>query len=124
MKIVCKLLAALLLWIFIACNDTGKGTAEAEKKASNETAADMMVAPQETTDARAVAPAPPAVEMYRFTPPKVVKDGEVIDQAPAPEALEDVKLREEEKPFNTEDYDRIVENRFLAATQNPLSTFS
>ena len=26
--------------------------------------------------------------------------------------------------FNTEDYNHIVENRFLAATQNPLSTFS
>ena len=28
------------------------------------------------------------------------------------------------KEFNTEDYDAIVENPFLAATQNPLSTFS
>jgi len=26
--------------------------------------------------------------------------------------------------FNTEDYDNIVENKFLSATQNPLSTFS
>ncbi|HEX5654098.1 MAG TPA: von Willebrand factor type A domain-containing protein, partial [Chitinophagaceae bacterium] len=26
--------------------------------------------------------------------------------------------------FNTEDYDHIIENRFLAANQNPLSTFS
>ena len=30
----------------------------------------------------------------------------------------------EDKPFNTEDYDNIVENRFFEATQNPLSTFS
>lgn len=29
-----------------------------------------------------------------------------------------------DKPHNTEDYDNIVENKFLAATQNPLSTFS
>ncbi|MCU7551960.1 VWA domain-containing protein [Chitinophagaceae bacterium LB-8] len=29
-----------------------------------------------------------------------------------------------ENPLNTEDYDNIVENNFLAATQNPLSTFS
>ena len=28
------------------------------------------------------------------------------------------------KYFNTEDYDNIVENKFLAVTQNPLSTFS
>lgn len=123
MKFVCKLLAALLLWLFIACNDTEKGRAEAEKAADSGATANMMITPEETTDAAAVAP-PPTVKMYKFTPPKIVKDGEVIEGAPAPEALEDVKIREEEKPFNTEDYDRIVENRFLAATQNPLSTFS
>lgn len=31
---------------------------------------------------------------------------------------------EHQERFNTEDYDAIVENRFLEATQNPLSTFS
>lgn len=31
---------------------------------------------------------------------------------------------ESRERFNTEDYDAIVENRFLEATQNPLSTFS
>lgn len=124
MKIVCKLLAALLLWIFIACNDTGKGSAEAEKSADSGAAvAEMMVAPLETTNAPAPPPAP-SVHMNRCVFPKIVNDGEVVDAAPAPEALEDVKIKEEEKPFNTEDYDRIVENRFLAATQNPLSTFS
>src|SRR5688572_16339046 len=30
----------------------------------------------------------------------------------------------ESEKFNTEDYDNIIENKFLAATQNPLSTFS
>ena len=29
-----------------------------------------------------------------------------------------------DKEFNTEDYDRIIENRFLKSTDNPLSTFS
>jgi Ca-activated chloride channel family protein len=32
--------------------------------------------------------------------------------------------QETKKEFNTEDYDNIVENKFLAVTQNPLSTFS
>ncbi|HEX6171209.1 MAG TPA: VWA domain-containing protein [Chitinophagaceae bacterium] len=32
--------------------------------------------------------------------------------------------QESKKEFNTEDYDNIVENKFLAVTQNPLSTFS
>ncbi|HUP10956.1 MAG TPA: von Willebrand factor type A domain-containing protein, partial [Niastella sp.] len=47
----------------------------------------------------------------------IVKDEE------AGEGVAELK-KVEEGPFNTEDYDRIVENRFLAATQNPLSTFS
>ncbi len=34
------------------------------------------------------------------------------------------QIGKDEKEFNTEDYDHIVENKFLAATQNPLSTFS
>jgi Ca-activated chloride channel homolog len=114
MKLVCQLLAALLLWLFIACNDSERGSAEAEKAAADSGAtANMMITPQETTDGTATVP---TVETSKFTPPKIVKDQEVGD------ALADVKL--EEKPFNTEDYDRIVENRFLAATQNPLSTFS
>ena len=36
----------------------------------------------------------------------------------------DTTKTEEEKFFNTEDYDNIIENQFLSATQNPLSTFS
>ncbi|HEY1199889.1 MAG TPA: VWA domain-containing protein [Niastella sp.] len=117
MKIVCKLLAALLLWIFIACNDTGKGSAETESSADSGAAtADMMVAHQETADASVVMP-PPTVEMNKFTPPVIVKDEEV---GAGVAELQKV----EEEPVNTEDYDHIVENRFLAATQSPLSTFS
>ncbi|MCS3797039.1 von Willebrand factor type A domain-containing protein [Niastella sp. OAS944] len=117
MKIVCKLLAALLLWIFIACNDTGKGSAETERRAdSGAAAADMMVAPHETADASVVMP-PPPVEMNKFTPPVIVKDEE------AGAGVAELQKVEEE-PVNTEDYDHIVENRFLAAAQNPLSTFS
>lgn len=40
-----------------------------------------------------------------------------VQAAPAADA-------EYQPPFNTEDYDHINENRFLEATQNPLSTFS
>lgn len=43
------------------------------------------------------------------------------DSAPAPSQHEPI---EENKDFNTEDYDHIIENKFLSATQNPLSTFS
>lgn len=40
-----------------------------------------------------------------------------------PQKLTDTETGKNEV-YNTEDYDNIVENRFLAATQNPLSTFS
>lgn len=41
----------------------------------------------------------------------------------APEQVEPV-VDTEGEPFNTETYDHIVENPFLAANTNPLSTFS
>ncbi|HEX6431527.1 MAG TPA: von Willebrand factor type A domain-containing protein, partial [Niastella sp.] len=121
MKLVFQMLAALLLWLFIACNNRTGQTAD--KTADNGAAAEMMVVqPQASQHNIGPAPAPPAVGNTRFTQPQIVKDGEVI------EALEEAKIgdvaKAEEKPFNTEDYDNIVENRFLAATQNPLSTFS
>lgn len=120
MKLVCKLLAALLLWLFIACNDTERGGAAAERKSDNRAQAEIVVSPHETTDASTPVP---ALQSTKFTPPRIVKDGEVIEEAPAPEALKDVKISDKEE-YNTEEYDRIVENRFLTATQNPLSTFS
>jgi Ca-activated chloride channel family protein len=105
MKLLFQMLAALLLWLFIACNNkTGQTTSNTTTDGG--AAAELMVVkPLDDTQA-----ATPAVGDTRLTPPKIVKDGEVKE--------------EEKPPFNTEDYDNIVENRFLAATQNPLSTFS
>jgi Ca-activated chloride channel family protein len=50
------------------------------------------------------------------TAPVIVKDQEIL----APNGQAD----ESKISFNTEEYDNITENKFLAATQNPLSTFS
>jgi Ca-activated chloride channel family protein len=123
MKLVCKLLAALLLWLFIACNDTEKGGAAAERKSDKETSAQFMVVDGNNKTAERTQ-APAEIQMQKLTPPVIAKDGEVIEGSPAPEALNDVKMGDKEEEYNTEDYDRIVENRFLTATQNPLSTFS
>src|SRR6478735_954434 len=103
MKFLFQILAALLLWIFIACNNR---SATSNNKA--DTSKGVMVQ-EELADAE-LAPPPtsaPAIPDSKFTPPQIVKDGEV---------------KEEEKPaeFNTEDYDHIVENKFLAVTNNPL----
>jgi Ca-activated chloride channel homolog len=126
MKLLFKMLAALLLWLFIACNNrtgqtsdkTTDGGAAAERK-------DMQPEQQSAIisipDAVGPAPAPPIVGNRSFTQPKIVKDGEVMELQEV--TIDDV-TKAEDKPFNTEDYDNIVENRFLEATQNPLSTFS
>jgi len=113
MKFICQLLAALLLWLFIACNDQSRGSAAADTESKQTNTADvMLVQPQAQP-----APARPATSANIK---HMVQDGAVENEEvpPLPE------MKEEEKSFNTEDYNNIVENRFLAATQNPLSTFS
>jgi Ca-activated chloride channel family protein len=115
MKFICQLLAALLLWLFIACNSH---TAQSEKTTDSSTTADLMLVQPQQQNA---PPAPGAVQTNKCSTPVIVNDGEVVagvEVAPMPDRME------EEKPFDTEDYDNIVENRFQAATQSPLSTFS
>ena len=117
MKFLYKLLAALLLWLFIACNASEKSKQSTSTAADSVATADLMIV-QEPASADGVPPPPaPAIEMLKFTPPVIVKEGEVIEKP------EEGNIGEE-KPFYTEEYDPIVENRFLTATQNPLSTFS
>lgn len=61
----------------------------------------------------------------QFTSPQIAKDEEVKDFIEAEgynKQLYD-SLRHNNN-FNREGYDRIIENRFLKATDNPLSTFS
>jgi Ca-activated chloride channel homolog len=125
MKLLFQMLAALLLWLFIACNNrtgqtsdkTTDGGAAAERKSVQPPSElhEIVSIP----DNIAPMPAPPAVGDSKFTQPKIVKDGEAMEEM----RIDDV-TKAEDKPFNTEDYDNIVENRFLEATQNPLSTFS
>jgi Ca-activated chloride channel family protein len=48
---------------------------------------------------------------YAYTPPMRI-------------SLSESSVYEDTQDFNTEEYDRIYENRFKDASQNPLSTFS
>lgn len=105
MKIKIAVIAALLLCGVIAC-DTQKSGSTANKENT------QLEYLKSTTDSQSKPAPPPAQEESRFSEPKVRTDSEVKD------GLID------EKKYNTEDYDNIVENKFLAATQNPLSTFS
>lgn len=61
----------------------------------------------------------------KYTPPMIAHDYEVVDFNQI--GVYDKKMNvpgDSNKEYNREGYDRIVENRFLKATENPLSTFS
>jgi Ca-activated chloride channel family protein len=112
MKFLFQLLAALLLWMFIACNDRSCKSASKQDAAT----ANLVLQPEQES-----APAPVSPSAVRMTPPTtIVKDENVASGI----IIEPERSEEPKEPYSTEDYDHIVENRFLAATQNPLSTFS
>ena len=110
MKKISQLLAASLLLTFIACNE---GTYK--KQESNKTS---------NTD-KTVTAVPILVEVEtqkNYTPPVRKEDKQIVTSQDS--IKDEVPELEEKKAFNTEDYDNIVENKFIAATQEPLSTFS
>ena len=117
MKFLKMLLAVLLLLIGIACND-GKQKESASK--------DVQLMELKSTHALESLK-PPASQNY--TPPLVVRDAlvETVIEEGVP-IKEDEKFQHNKiadtQSFNTEDYDNIVENSFLAVNRNPLSTFS
>ena len=128
MKIIRQLLAALLLLFFvIACN-------RVEKQSNDEGLSVSTVTLQEEGKNKVVPPPLPPKEMSATDYSMIVPDGEAanIDMVTL-EGIKDeglVERTEEKAPvfgakdLVTEDYDHIVENKFLTATKNPLSTFS
>lgn len=99
MKFLLTAGAALLLVICIACNQqqNGKRTTSDYRSTTNERQVDQLA---RATDSQTAAPEPNKDETE----------------------LSKEKIKQEK--FNTEEYDVIVENKFLAANNNPLSTFS
>ena len=121
MKILITAMAAMLLSTFIACNQKNGGSAPKQKRQN----IDMIEMKEPAKDqankpSYSPMPPPPKQESKSFTDP-VIKADESIT---TPIAKGEEKKITEEDGFNTEDYDNIVENKFLAVTQNPLSTFS
>jgi Ca-activated chloride channel family protein len=120
MKIIRQLLAALLLLMFvIACNQ--------ESKKSEDRV--MTLTDIKLEQPKENRPAPPAPQQNAadYQSPEIVNDNEttsievVSQDGIKDEALAPAKPQED---FNTEDFDYIVENKFLIATKDPLSTFS
>ncbi len=112
MKILISALAVILLFIFIACNEPAYRNSNNQKRNVQEIAVQDLK--QESQQSQPVS-------QEKFSPPNIVDDKEVSE----PPTQDEMKRGlVEEKDFNTEDYDNIVENKFLAASQEPLSTFS
>lgn len=114
MKIKTALLAAMLLCTFIACDHEGKKTSSSSEY--------IMDKQKRTTDESQLIPAPPPPqqEANQKQTITVVSDEAVI----APEDQAKTEVKDQKASYDSEGYDVIVENKFLAATQNPVSTFS
>ena len=128
MKLLRKLLASLclvLMLIFAACNDAGKTTGNTNKTQDQA----LVVKPQESRLEEVTPPPQENPGNTKSTPPKIVGDEELAgakievttQDGEADKAILEAPKRND---FNTEDYSPIVENKFLAASGNPLSTFS
>ena len=113
MKIKITALTALLLCTLIAC-DVKKGGSSS--KNSDRKVNEMQLV---TVEEEKQPLPPPGTETDKSSTKTVTQDGLKDESISVP-----VQNESGEKPYNTEDYDNIVENKFLAATQNPLSTFS
>ena len=122
MKLFSLILAALLLWICIACN-TGGTQHDTGKRAAPDNNSPRIV--QDVQLEELLPPPPPLPPGRQHLEVAKIgtlnrKIGVVNDESPS----DQVPPATEENAYNTEDYYNIVENNFLAATQQPLSTFS
>jgi Ca-activated chloride channel family protein len=119
MKILITAFAALLLFTFIACNEGNQPSKS--KKSQNSTVQNLQ---REYSSKGASSSKLKESRTEELTLSKIEQDGKSDQSVQSPSQEELPKVVIDEKEFNTEDYDNIVENKFLAATQNPLSTFS
>ncbi len=113
MKIKIAVMAMAMLCFAVSC-ETGRSSSKG--KQSQDVTLSKLKEPNQ--------PGPPAPTTTEHTPLVVVADKGNATVEPTQGELEEKKIAEKDEYFNTEDYDNIVENKFLAATQNPLSTFS
>ena len=122
MKLLRQLLAVLLLVIMmIACEHESKTEQSTADLKVVETHLNM---PQEKPEPATINQQQTKVDYQSLTIPD--EEAKMELRTLEGDKDEDLAVVEEESKenFNTEDYDNIVENKFLTATQNPLSTFS
>jgi Ca-activated chloride channel family protein len=129
MKFIRQLMAAMLLiTMLIACDEkeknTDAGMASTEVKVEVHKLSEPLPPPppkQAHTDHQKII-----VVRDQMTEVDVVAMEGIKDEGLAivDEGKHVIEEKKEKEEFNTEEYDNIVENKFLAATHNPLSTFS
>jgi Ca-activated chloride channel homolog len=117
MKFLTTAWIAIALFAVSACHQN-----EGKKSSSYETLSSTQNQMPPTSPAKTDS-APLEATVSTQNQEVVVDNGVVQTQKMAPpEVVKDEELKE--KPYNTEDYDPIIENKFLTSFQNPLSTFS
>jgi Ca-activated chloride channel family protein len=121
MKIIITIFAALLLFIFIAC-DSKTATKNKDRYTTTSAKSEPLGQKNEIQELNLMSPREDSYS--QSTRPAIVPDNQTIEVISQEGIADDVKGLIEKERLNTEDYDNIVENKFLAATKNPLSTFS
>ncbi|MCX6317316.1 MAG: VWA domain-containing protein [Bacteroidetes bacterium] len=116
--------AAIMLLSITACQPSG-GKKTTSDDAQKKTVMREMVLSEKNEK----PPPPPPVDQMQDMKLSVVTQEGTAERQTAPMIVADEEVApppptNENPAFNTEEYDAIVENKFLAATQNPLSTFS
>lgn len=121
MKIRIAAIAAMML-LFVASCDQKK-----ESSVTKTTTQEATLTDVKTDEAKSpLPPPPPSNEQTAYNRIVTVNKEGVKDETAlfTPIEIPDAEKKNEVRSYNTEDYDHIIENKFLAATQNPLSTFS
>jgi Ca-activated chloride channel family protein len=116
MKIKIAAIAVAMLCFAVACNQKTGSRSSNKNKAQSQEVTLYDVKDQTKNQS---APPPPLKEKEKYKITTVDQEG-LKDEA----IIVPVDKDSDGRAFNTEDYDNIVENKFLAATKNPLSTFS
>jgi len=119
MKIKIAALAAAMLCLAVACDRKTGNSSSNNKENLNAKVQEITMTPIERNESKPYPPPPPKQVTEKYSIGTVTQEGVKDAEIAVP-----VQNELDNMSFNTEDYDNIVENKFLAATQNPLSTFS
>jgi Ca-activated chloride channel family protein len=104
-------LITVLVLLCIACNQESKRTSNSNKAISAQEV--TLSHERQSILKNEVAQSPPPTQLSQ----SIIADQKIVQET---QGLEDSTSG----TFNTEDYDNIVENKFLSPRQEPLSTFS